>query len=66
MELTGGAYYKATSSDVVDTLIADIQKTEKSVMNKIDIVIDDKPQILFGVMASFLAMYFVFSKLAKR
>ena len=66
MELTGGGYYKADSSDVVDTLIEDIQKTEKSVMEKIDIVINDKPQILFVVMVAFLAMYFVLSKLAKR
>lgn len=66
MELTGGGYYKATSAGVVDDLIADIQKTNKSVMKKVDIVVNDKPQILFGVMAAFLSLYFVFSKLAKK
>ena len=66
MEKTGGKYYKYTSEQIIDDLIKDIEKTDKSVMNKIDTVIYDKPEMLFGVMAVFLILYFVLSKVAKR
>ena len=66
IENTGGTYYRGTSDKMVNNLVEDIEKTNKSKLEKIDIVINDKPQILFGVMVIFLSMYFVLSRIAKR
>lgn len=66
MEKTGGSYYKYTSDKVLDDLVRDIEKTDTSVMNKVDTVIYDKPEILFGIMIFFIGVYFVLSKIAKR
>lgn len=66
IEHTGGTYYRGTSDKMVNNLVEDIEKTNKSKLEKIDIVINDKPQILFGVMVTFLLMYFVLSRIAKR
>ena len=66
MENTGGKYYKYTSEKVMDQLITDIEKTDKSDLDIVETVMYDKPEWIFGVMIIFLAMYFVLSRIVKK
>ena len=66
VELTGGKYYYCTSNKVVDELISDIQKTDKSDLDMIETIVYDKPEIIFGIMIFFLAAYFVLSRVIKK
>ena len=66
MEKTGGKYYKYTSKKVMDQLISDIQKTDKSDLDMIETVMYDKPGWIFGIMIISLAMYFILSRVVKK
>jgi hypothetical protein len=66
VEKTGGTYYKCTSDKIVDQLVSDIQKTDKSDLDMIETVIYDKPKMIFGIMIFFLAIYFVLSRVVKK
>ncbi|MBQ2744074.1 MAG: hypothetical protein IJF37_00450 [Lachnospiraceae bacterium] len=65
VESTGGKYYRSTSSKAYEHLIDDIEKTEDSVMNKIETIIYDQPQIVFICMVIFAGVYFVLSRKVK-
>lgn len=62
---TGGKYYKATSTDIIDELIDDIEKTEKSSLNIVETIVYDKPEIVFVCMLIFVAIYFALSRKVK-
>lgn len=65
MEGTGGGFYEVTSKKVFDELVADIQKTETSVMEDVKTVVTDKPQVLFICLLIFIGAYFVFARKVK-
>lgn len=65
VESTGGGYYRNSSDDAYDKLISDIEKTEASVLKKVETLVYDQPEIVFICMVVFLGMYFVFSRKVK-
>lgn len=66
VEKTGGKYYKYTSEAVLEQLITDIEKTDKSDLEMIETVMYDRPGWIFGVMMISLAAYFILSRVVKK
>lgn len=65
VESTGGAYYRSSDRGAYDQLIKDIEKTEASVLNKIETLVYDQPEIMFICMVIFIGLYFIFSRKVK-
>ena len=66
VEKTGGKYYKYTSKEVIEELISDISKTDKSDLDMIETVMYDKPETFFWMMLICLAAYFTLSRIVKK
>ncbi len=62
---TGGKHYEVTSSKVFDELVDDIRLTGTSVITNTQILITDKPELLFIVLLIFISMHFIFNRKIK-
>lgn len=67
VEKTGGGYYKSTDKKAYDQLVADIKKTNNSLVGvkTTETQITDRPEELFIWMLVCLGVYFVISKKLK-
>lgn len=65
IESTGGSYYKSSVDGAYDKLLKDIEKTETSVMNKVETLVYDQPQVVFVCMIILLGAYFALSRKVK-
>ncbi len=62
---TGGKHYEVTSSKVFDELVDDIRLTGTSVFTNTQILITDKPELLFIGLLIFVSMHFIFNRKIK-
>ncbi|MBO5341499.1 MAG: hypothetical protein IJ336_03685 [Lachnospiraceae bacterium] len=68
MESTGGGFYEVTSNNsnkIFEKLTDDIKLTETSVIQDVETIITDKPEVLFVFLLVCMSMYFIFSRKVK-
>ncbi len=65
VESTGGKFYLASDDGAAEQLVADIEKTEKSVLTKTETFVTDKPEALFVLFVVLIGIYFVCSRKVK-
>lgn len=65
IESTDGGYYKSTSKEAYEQLIADIKETKTSAMEQKETVITDQPETLFVWLVCFVGIYLLASRKVK-
>ena len=62
---TGGNHYQYTTDKIFDYLLEDIRLTETSVITNTQILITDKPELLFIGLLICISMHFIFNRKIK-